>query len=128
PLQTWMSFFSSALAGAFSSANARVPAAIPATTAPIALVKCLRSIRFISLNEAARVAPGLRDSKLLPNARTIPRPVKDASAQPRGCGLECTTQHDDPRPRTVDPPAARRDRPAPGGGRASGDPSPAGRG
>src|SRR6185436_19784432 len=63
PLQTWMSFFSPVVAGAFfSSANARVPAAIPATTAPIALVKSLRSIRFISLNEAARVAPGLRDS------------------------------------------------------------------
>src|SRR6185369_1681306 len=56
PLQTCVSRTSalaSVLGGAFfSSANTRVPAAIPATTAPIALVKCLRSMEFISLNEA----------------------------------------------------------------------------
>src|SRR6185369_14644421 len=62
PLQSFMplqacvsrtSALASALGGAFfSSANTRVPAAIPATTAPIALVKCLRSMEFISLNEA----------------------------------------------------------------------------
>src|SRR5882672_1667789 len=50
PLQTWASAFalvSLAAAGAFSSANALLPASMPAATAPITFVNSLRSIRSL---------------------------------------------------------------------------------
>src|SRR2546428_291682 len=128
-------FFFLAAAGSFSSAKAREPATMPATTAPITLLNSLRSIRFFSLQNPELANRG-RKALILPCAAPVKMggPAEDnaraAPGIPRAM-LECSagrtsTRPHDPRPREADPAPASRDRSAPRGSRAGRGPPPPG--
>src|SRR3989442_13388613 len=129
-------FFFLAAAGSFSSAKAREPATMPATTAPITLLNSLRSIRFFSLQNPELANRG-RKALILPFAGPVKigGPAEDnaraAPGIPRAM-LECSAgrtsnRPHEPRPREADPAPASRDRSAPRGSRAGRDPPAPGR-